>query len=72
MNYQWKMILNPDISKQVEDVVFSRKAITINHATVYFNNVPVIRKNFQKYLCLIFHSKLNFFDNISEKIKKDN
>ena len=44
------MILNPDVSKQAQEVVFSRKAITTNHETVYFNSVPVIRENFQKRL----------------------
>ena len=44
--YQWKMIFNPDVSKQAQGVVFSRKAIAANHETVYFNNVPVyISKN---------------------------
>ena len=40
-----KMIFNPDPSKQAEEIVFSRKANTSNHGTVYFNNVPVIREN---------------------------
>ena len=41
--YQWKMIFNPDVSEQGQEVIFSRKAMTTNHATVYFNNAPVIR-----------------------------
>ena len=64
------MVFNPDVSKQAEEVVFPRKAITANHTTVYFNNVPVITENFQKHLGLILHSKLNFVDHINEKIKK--
>ena len=44
------MIFNPDVSKQAQEVVFSRKAITTNHATVYFNNDPAIRENVQKIL----------------------
>ena len=43
--YQWKMIFNPVASQQAQEIVFSRKANTSNHGTVYFNNVPVIRKN---------------------------
>ena len=35
--YQWKMIFNLDVSKQAQEVIFSRKAITTNHTTVYFN-----------------------------------
>ena len=68
--YQWKMIFNPDVSKQTQEVVFSCKGITANHKTVYFNNDPVIRENFQKHLGLVFDSKLNFSGHINEKIKK--
>ena len=48
--YQWKMIFNPDASKQGQEIVFSRKANAGNCDTVYFNNVPVIRENIQKHL----------------------
>ena len=68
--YQWKMIFNPDPSKQAQEIVFSRKANGNNHGTVYFNNVPVIRVNIQKHLGLFLDSKLSFFDHINEKIKK--
>ena len=64
------MIFNPDVSKQAQEVVFSRKGITTNHATVYFNNDPVIRENFQKHLGLFLGSKLNFSGHINKKIKK--
>ena len=68
--YQWKIIFNPDASKQAQEIVFSRKANANNHATLYFNNVPVIRENIQKHLGLFLDSKLSFFDHINEKIKK--
>ena len=45
--YQWKMIFNPDASKQSQEIVFSREANASNRETVYFNNVPVIRKIFE-------------------------
>ena len=68
--YQWKMIFNPDASKQAQEIVFCRKANANNHGTVYFNNVPVIRVNIQKHLGLFLDSKLSFFDHVNEKIKK--
>ena len=67
---QWITIFNPDVSKQAQEVVFSRKGITTNHATVYFNNDPVIRENFQKNFGLFLDSKLNSSGHINEKIKK--
>ena len=32
--YQWKMISNTDISKQAQDIIFSRKASATNQGTV--------------------------------------
>ena len=58
------MIFNPD------DVSKKKKKIPTNHVTVYFNNDPVIRENFQKHLRLVFDSKLSFFDCINKKTKK--
>ena len=63
------MIFNPNVSKQTQEVLFSRKAITTNHITVYFNNVPLIRENFQKHQGLILDSKLYFFDHIIKSTK---
>ena len=37
---------------------------------MYFNNVPVIIENVQKYLSLFLDSKLDFLGHINEKIKK--
>ena len=42
------MIFNRDVSKQAQGFVFPRKIIATKHATVYFNNCPVIRENFRK------------------------
>ena len=39
--FQWKMRFNPDPTKQVEEVVFSRKATKKIHPKIFFNNVPV-------------------------------
>ena len=61
------MIFNPDASKQSQEIVLSRKANASNHATVCFNDVPVIRDNIQKYLGLYLDSKLSFFDHINKK-----
>ena len=67
--YQWKIIFIPDVSKQAQEVVLSRKSITSNHEFVYFNNNSVIRKNSQKHIGLLLDSKLNFSSHSNEKIK---
>ena len=35
--YKWKMLFNPDLTKQAHGVIFSRKNIKIDHLFVYFN-----------------------------------
>ena len=54
----------------MQEIAFFRKASTINHGTINFNNVPVIRQHVQKHLGLFLDSKLKFFDHVNEKIKK--
>ena len=41
-----------------------------NHSDIYFNNMPLKRKNTQKHLGLYLDDKLNFSEYINEKIKK--
>ena len=59
-----------DSLKQSQEIVFSRKANANNHGTVYFNNLPVMRVNIQKYLGFFLDFKIRVFDHINEKIKK--
>ena len=68
--YKWKMIFNPDASKQAQEIVFSCKKNPSNHSNFYFNNMPSKRKNTQKHLGLYLNAKLNFSEHINEKIKK--
>ena len=41
--HQWEMSFNPDVSKQAQEVIFSRKSHKLAHPPVIFNNVPVKR-----------------------------
>ena len=68
--YNWKMILNPDLSKQAQEVIFSRKTNKISHPTTTFNTVPVARTSCQKHLGLHLDEKLNFNEHINMKIKQ--
>ena len=51
--YQWKMSFNPDVPKQVQEIIFSRKKNINNHPVVFFNNLPINRKSTQKHLGLL-------------------
>ena len=64
------MSFNPDVSKQVQEVIFSLKKNIRNHLIVSFNNLPIIRKPTQKHLSVLLDEKLNFSEHINEKLKK--
>ena len=70
--YQWKMSFNPDVSKQAQEVVFSRKSHKLAHPPVFFNNVQVKRCSIQKHLGFHLDEKLNFNHHVKEKITKAN
>ena len=64
------MSFNPDLSKQVQEVVFSRKTHKINHPKVSFNNSPVVQSTYQKHLGQYFDEKLNLSHHIKEKVSR--
>ena len=49
--FQWKTIFKPDLSKQAQEVIFSRKVKKLLHPTL---------RLFQKHLGLTLDIKLNF------------
>ena len=66
----WKMIFNPDLSKQPQEVIFSRKTCKINQPNTTFNTIPVARTPYQKHLDLYPDEKLNFNHHINVKLSK--
>ena len=44
------MIFNPDLSKQAQEVIFSRKVNKLLHPTFLFNNIPLRNSLFQNIL----------------------
>ena len=51
--FQWKMIFNPDLTKQLQEVMFSRKIKKLLHPSLSFNNISLKNSMFQKYIGLI-------------------
>ena len=64
------MSFNPDITKQAQEIIFSRKKNNTSHPSLYFNNTPIQRKSIQKYLGLFLDEKLSFLEHIGKKVKK--
>ena len=63
------MLFNPDASKQAQEITFSSKKDPSNLSDIYFNNMPLKRKNTQKHLGLYLDAKLNLTEHINKKIK---
>ena len=66
--YQWKMQINPDVTKQAIQVIFSQKRNKPMHRPIYFNGSEVAIKQEQKHLGMILDSSLNFQSHVREKI----
>ena len=65
--YQWKMSFNPNVSKQAQEMIFSKKNQKVFHPTVLFNNIPARHSKVQKHLGVYLDEKLNFNTFITEK-----
>ena len=58
--------LNPDIVKQVQDVIFSQKTVQPFHPQVFFNE----ERSVSKHVGLNLDQKFDFNKHINEKISK--
>ena len=66
------MFFNPDISKQAQEVTFSRKAVKASHPADFFNDILVARCSTHKHLSMYLDEKLKFGHHITEKNTKAN
>ena len=64
------MPFNPDVSKQAQEVIFSKKLKNYSTQLFFLNNIPVQRSTVQKHLGVYLDEKLNFNTHITEKIGK--
>ena len=68
--HRWKMSVNPDVSKNAQEVVSSRTQAKSVHPDLVFNNTPVHQTHCQKHLGVYLGMKLNFKLHIKEKSLK--
>ena len=64
------MSLNPDVTKQAQEVVFSGKSQKMPHPTIYFNFL-VMCSSGQNCLAIYLDEKFDFNNRTEEKIPKD-
>ena len=70
--FQWKMLFNPDRSKQAIEICFSIKRDNENYPSLVFNDSKLQLGNSQKHLGLILDFKHDFNERIDNKINKCN
>ena len=58
------MNFNPDISKQANEVAFSRKTNKVSHRSLTFDNMPVAQTNSQKHLGMQIDNTLNSMNDL--------
>ena len=64
------MSFNPDISKQAQEITFSKKKINLSHPPLYFSKTHIAVSSYRKYLGVFLDKKLNFQHHIKEKFAK--
>ena len=64
------MIFNPDLTKQAQGVIFSRKTKKLLHPSLSFNSIPLKNSIFQKKFELTLDVKLNIVEHIKISLKK--
>ena len=70
--FQWKVLFNPDPSKQAIEICFSHKRENKNYPSLMFNDTKVQLATSQKHLGLILDSRLDSNEHIDYKINKCN
>ena len=80
--FQWKMQFNPDLKKQAQGNIFSRKTLEAQgnifsrktlesvYSAVQFNDSAVACVNIKKQVDLFLNEKLKFSHHIKEKLDK--
>ena len=59
-NYKWKMSFTPDLNKQAQEVIFSRKLNKPSHSKIVFNSALVVCGDWQEHLGMYLDKALNF------------
>ena len=70
--FQWTTSLNPDPSKQSQEVIFSHKIKKLPHPPLVFNNNNVLRTSSQKHLVVTLDVKLTFDEHLNNVLNKVN
>ena len=68
--FLWKMSFNPDINRQAQEAIFSRKLQKSNHLSLTFNGTSVTQSEIQRHLGMFMDLKLDFKEHIQKVLNK--
>ena len=66
------MSFNPDLSKQAQEIIFSRKTKIVSHPSLRFNNSIVSQSPYQKHLGIFLDAQLTFEEHLKVVTTKVN
>ena len=66
--YQWKMVFNPDLSKQAIEIIISCKNKKPYHPDLTFNGIPIAREPYTKHLGVYLNTRLKVSKHIKAKV----
>ena len=64
------MLFNPDTKKPAYEVISFRKNNKVTHASLFYNDIKVSRKDSQKNQGLVHDNKFDFKNHIKDKLDK--
>ena len=64
------MSFNPDINKQAQEAIFSRKLQKSNHLSLTFNGTSVTQSEIQRHFEMFMDLKLDFKEHIQKVLNK--
>ena len=68
--FLWKMSFNPDINRQAQEAIFSRKLQKSNHLSLTFNGTSVTQSEIQRHLGMFMDLKLDFKEHMQKVLNK--
>ena len=68
--FNWKMLFNPDPTKPVQEVIFSKRKKTQTSPIISLNNIQVEKVPYQKHLSILLDEKLSFKQHVDSAILK--
>ena len=64
------MSFNPDLNKQAQELIFSRKLNKPNHPSLNFNKTVVVQSRNHEHLGMILVTKLDVPGHLEDKLSK--